>query len=153
MFSWTTFTFSLSFGSMPASVFFHPESVPERRDTMRPITSRFLMRSCCAYTRIFTSERYIASSEAEQGLHLKDDVASHGREIVSQAFGILEKRIPAEGYAVGPQFSIADAALFYNEFWADKIGIPLPPRVAAHYQRVRARPVVRQVLAEEGYRS
>jgi glutathione S-transferase len=78
---------------------------------------------------------------------------SHGREIVSQAFGILEKRMPAEGYAVGPQFSIADAALFYNEFWADKIGIPLPPRVAAHYQRVRARPVVRQVLAEEGYRS
>jgi glutathione S-transferase len=104
-------------------------------------------------TRIFTSERYIASSEAQQGLHLKDDVASHGREIVSQAFGILEKRMPAEGYAVGPQFSIADAALFYNEFWADKIGIPLPPRVAAHYQRVRARPVVRQVLAEEGYRS
>ena len=102
------------------------------------------------YTRIFTSERYIASSEAQQGLHLKDDVASHGREIVSQAFGILEKRMPAEGYAVGPQFSIADAALFYNEFWADKIGIPLPPRVAAHYQRVRARPVVRQVLAEEG---
>jgi len=105
------------------------------------------------YTRIFTSERYIASSEAQQGLHLKDDVASHGREIVSQAFGILEKRMPAEGYALGPQFSIADAALFYNEFWADKIGVPLPPRVAAHYQRVRARPVVRQVLAEEGYRS
>ncbi|MGA9486054.1 MAG: glutathione S-transferase family protein [Methylocella sp.] len=105
------------------------------------------------YTRIFTSERYIASSGEQQGQHLKDDVASHGREIISQAFGILEKRMPAEGYAVGPQFSIADAALFYNEFWADKIGIPLPPRVAAHYQRVRARPVVRQVLAEEGYRS
>ncbi|QBR71142.1 glutathione S-transferase [Beijerinckiaceae bacterium] len=105
------------------------------------------------YTRIFTSERYISSSEAEQGQHLKDDVGSHGREIVRQAFGILEKRMPAEGYAVGPQFSIADAALFYNEFWADKIGISLPPRVTAHYQRVRARPVVRQVLAEEGYRS
>jgi glutathione S-transferase len=54
---------------------------------------------------------------------------------------------------VGPRFSIADAALFYNEFWADKVGIPLPPGVAAHYQRVRARPIVRQVLAEEGYRS
>ena len=108
------------------------------------------------YTQIFTSERYISSSEAQQGQHLKDDVGSHGREIVRQAFGILEKRMPAEGYAVGPQFSIADAALFYNEFWADKIGIWLPPRVTAHYQRVRARPVVRQVLAEEGttgYRS
>lgn len=105
------------------------------------------------FTRIFVTERYISSSEAQQGQSLKEDVTSHGREIVSQAFEILEKRLPAEGYAVGPQFSIADAALFYNEFWADKIGIPLPPHVAAHYQRVRARPVVRQVLAEEGYRS
>jgi glutathione S-transferase len=102
------------------------------------------------YTRIFTSERYVTSREARTSI---DDVASHGREIVSQAFMILENRMPAEGYAVGPQFSIADAALFYNEFWADRIGIPLPPRVTAHYQRMRARPVVRQVLAEEGYRS
>jgi len=104
------------------------------------------------YTRIFTAERHISPGEARDQ-HLKDDVASHGREIVSQAFGILEKRMPAEGYVAGPQFSIADAALFYNEFWADKIGIPLPPLVAAHYQRVRARPIVRQVLAEEGYRA
>jgi glutathione S-transferase len=103
------------------------------------------------FTRIFTTERYISPGEA--GGRLKDDIASHGREIVAQAFGILEKRLPAEGYAVGPQFSIADAALFYNEFWADKVGIPLPTKVKAHYQRVRARPVVRQVLAEEGYRS
>jgi glutathione S-transferase len=105
------------------------------------------------FTRIFTTERYISPGEAGQGKHLKDDIASHGREIVSQAFEILEKRMPAEGYAVGPQFSIADAALFYNEFWADKVGITMPARVKAHYQRVRARPVVRQVLAEEGYRS
>lgn len=105
------------------------------------------------YTRIFTSERYLSPSAGRQQQHLKDDVAAHGREIVSQALGVLEKRMPADGYAAGPQFSIADAALFYNEFWADKIGIPMPPRVAAHYQRVRARPVVRQVLAEEGYRS
>ncbi len=104
------------------------------------------------FTRIFTTERYISSSEPG-GQRLKDDIAGHGREVVSQAFAILEKRLPAEGYAVGPQFSIADAALFYNEFWAEKVGIPLPPRVAAHYQRVRARPVVRQVLAEEGYRT
>lgn len=104
------------------------------------------------FTRIFTTERYISSSE-HGGQRLKDDIAGHGREVVSQAFAILEKRLPAEGYAVGPQFSIADAALFYNEFWAEKVGISLPPRVAAHYQRVRARPVVRQVLAEEGYRT
>jgi glutathione S-transferase len=104
------------------------------------------------FTRIFTTERYLSPGEVQDG-RVKDDIASHGREIVTQAFGLLEKRLPAEGYAAGPQFSIADAALFYNEFWADKIGIPLPARVEAHYRRVRARPVVRQVLAEEGYRS
>ncbi|MFG1276402.1 glutathione S-transferase family protein [Xanthobacter autotrophicus] len=105
------------------------------------------------FTRIFTSERYISSGGTKPGQQLKDDVTSHGREIVEQAFAVLEKRLPAEGYAVGPTFSIADAALFYNEFWAEKTGIPMPPRVLAHYQRVRARPVVRQVLAEEGYRT
>ncbi|MFG1343283.1 glutathione S-transferase family protein [Xanthobacter autotrophicus DSM 431] len=105
------------------------------------------------YTRVFTADRYVSAGEAGQGQRLKDDVASHGREIVSQAFAVLEKRLPAEGYALGPDFSIADAALFYNEFWADRIGIPMPERVAAHYKRVRARPVVRQVLAEEGYRT
>lgn len=104
------------------------------------------------FTRIFTTERYLSPDDATQGRRLHDDVAAHGREIVTQAFEALEKRLPEAGYAVGPQFSIADAALFYNEFWADKTGVPLPPRVATHYQLMRARPVVRQVLAEEGYR-
>lgn len=105
------------------------------------------------FTRIFTTERYLSPGEARPGSALRDDVASHGREIVRQGFEALERRLPDEGYAVGPQFSIADAALFYNEFWAHKVGIPLPPKVLAHYRRVRARPVVQQVLAEEGYRS
>jgi glutathione S-transferase len=104
------------------------------------------------FTRIFTTDRHLPSGGTADG-RLRDDVAAHGREIVGQAFEVLERRMPTEGYAAGPTFSIADAALFYNEFWADKVGIALPPRVAAHYRRVRARPVVRQVLAEEGYRS
>jgi glutathione S-transferase len=105
------------------------------------------------FTRIFTTERYLSPREQQPGSALRDDVADHGHEIVRQGFEALERRLPAEGYAVGPQFTIADAALFYNEFWADKLGLALPPKVLAHYQRVRARPVVRQVLAEEGYRS
>lgn len=100
------------------------------------------------YTRIFTPERYLATA-CEQS---KDDIVANGREIVSQGFGLLEERMPEEGYVAGPKFTIADAALFYNEFWADKSGIALPPRVAAHYKRMLSRPVVRQVLAEEGYR-
>jgi glutathione S-transferase len=79
-------------------------------------------------------------------------IVNKGREIVEQAFEIIETRMPVDGYVVGPKLSIADAALFYVEFWADKTGLTLPPRCSAHYQRMRARPVVRRVLIEEGYR-
>ena len=69
-----------------------------------------------------------------------------------EAFAIIGSRLPEAGYACGAGFSVADAALFYVEFWADKTGIELPPRCAAHYQRVRKRSAVARVLGEEGYR-
>jgi glutathione S-transferase len=105
------------------------------------------------YTRIFTTERYLPT-----GLGDGDNAAwltaiqARGREIVAEAFAIIEARLPETGYAIGADFSIADAALFYVEFWADKTGLSLPPRCAAHCQLVRTRPVVQRVLREEGYR-
>ena len=60
--------------------------------------------------------------------------------------------LPETGYAMGADFGIADAALFYVLFWASKTQIPLPPRCLALFERIRARPVVQQVLREEGYR-
>ena len=64
---------------------------------------------------------------------------------------IVDSALAREGYAVGG-FGIADAALFYVEFWATRTRIPLPPRCAAHYRLMLSRPAVRQVLKEEGYR-
>ena len=49
-------------------------------------------------------------------------------------------------------FTIADAALFYVEFWAGKIGISMPDNCLKHYRLMLTRPVVRRVLIEEGYR-
>jgi len=106
-----------------------------------------------AYTRIFTTERYLPAGlpEAERSTWLAA-IQARGRQMVAEAFEVIEARLPDAGYALGSDFSIADAALFYVEFWADKTGIALPPRCTAHYQLVRARPVVQQVLREEGYR-
>lgn len=103
------------------------------------------------YTRVFTPERHIEAGEpAESGAI--DAIKAEGRLIVAEAFAQVETRLPEQGYAAGPSFTIADAALFYTEFWADRTDIPMPPRVRAHYERVLSRPVVRRVLAEEGYR-
>jgi glutathione S-transferase len=105
------------------------------------------------YTRIFTTERYLPAglADADRATWLAS-IQARGREVVTNAFAVIEASLPDTGYAVGADFSIADAAIFYVEFWADKTGLPLPPRCAAHYQLMRARPVAQRVLREEGYR-
>jgi len=97
------------------------------------------------YTRIFTTSNYTAN-EAEHAA-----IKARGREIVEQGFAVVNEILTGKDYVVG-SFSIADAALFYVEFWADKIKLELPPNCLAHYQRMLKRPVVRRVLMEEGYR-
>lgn len=97
------------------------------------------------FRRIFTPERY---ATRENGVDL---VKARGRDIVVKAFDAVNEELAGKDYVAGA-FSIADAALFYVEFWADKTKMALPPHCLAHYQRMLTRPAVRQVLAEEGYR-
>lgn len=97
------------------------------------------------FRRVFTPERYVCETGGPEAVKAK------GKEIVAKAFDVMNGELAGKDYIAGA-FSIADAALFYVEFWADKIKMELPPRCLAHYQLMRARPAVRQVLAEEGYR-
>ncbi|MDO8926749.1 MAG: glutathione S-transferase N-terminal domain-containing protein [Sideroxyarcus sp.] len=97
------------------------------------------------YTRIFTTENY-STNKAEH-----EAIQARGREIVDKGLALMDGVLAGKEYVAG-SFSIADAALFYVEFWADKIKIELPPNCLAHYQRMLQRPAVRRVLMEEGYR-
>lgn len=97
------------------------------------------------YTRIFTTERFTPNPADHE------TVKAQGLNIVNQAFAVIDAILPAQGYATGA-FSIADAALFYVEFWADKTGITLPENCLKHYRLMLERPVVKRVLMEEGYR-
>lgn len=96
------------------------------------------------FTRIFTTERYADdAAEAEK-------VKAQGRRIIARGFAALEQVLNGRPYVAG-HFGIADSALFYVEFWADRTGIAMPDYCRAHYERVLQRPAVRQVLVEEGY--
>lgn len=83
----------------------------------------------------------------------EEKVKERGKEIVERGFSILDKALAGKDYVVGP-FSIADAALFYTEFWgAGRMGMTLPPNCAAHYKRMLARPAVQKTLQAEGLQS
>ena len=97
------------------------------------------------FARIFTTDKFTPNPADLEA------VKAQGLNIVQQGFAVINGCLPAEGYAMGA-FSIADAALFYVEFWADKTDITLPENCLKHYRLMLARPVVRRVLMEEGYR-
>ena len=97
------------------------------------------------FTRIFRSERF-APSAADH-----DKVKAQGREVIDKGFAVVDKALEGKSYLGGNDLSIADAALFYVEFWgAKRLGMQLPKNVAAHYARMMARPAVQRVMQAEG---
>lgn len=98
------------------------------------------------FTRIFTTDRY-ASEQSEQ-----ERVKKQGEILVKKGFTYINRLLSPSGFVVD-HFSIADVALFYNEFWAQRLGIKLPEGCQKHYELMLDRNAVRQVLSEEGYGS
>lgn len=96
------------------------------------------------FTRIFRPENFAPNSADH------DAVKARGREIFEKGLTLLDKQLAGKEYVAGA-FSIADAALFYVEFWASaRLKMELPANLKAHYRRMLARPAVQRVLKEEG---
>lgn len=96
------------------------------------------------FARIFTTEKFAADPAQHEA------IKAQGREILERGFAVADRLLDGRDYLVG-SFGIADCALFYVEFWADRTGLALPANCQAHYRRMLKRPAVRQVLMEEGY--
>jgi glutathione S-transferase len=98
------------------------------------------------FTRIFTTDQYCEDQ------HRHQKIQAQGRSIVEHGLKLVDSWLASKEY-LSASFGIADAALFYVTFWADRIAIPLPQNTHAHYRRMLERSAVRQVLMEEGYAS
>jgi glutathione S-transferase len=99
------------------------------------------------FSRMFRPSNY-APTEADH-----DAVKAKGREILENGLAVMDKALEGKAYITG-SFSVADAALFYVEFWAaGRMSMPLPKNCAAHYARMLARPAVARVMAQEGLAS
>ncbi|MCA0301909.1 MAG: glutathione S-transferase N-terminal domain-containing protein [Proteobacteria bacterium] len=97
------------------------------------------------FSRLFRPAGF-AYSEADH-----DKVKARGKEILEKGLAIMDQALAGREYVAGT-FSIADAALFYVEFWtATVLKMTLPSHCAAHFARMIARPAVRRVLEDEGF--
>jgi glutathione S-transferase len=79
-----------------------------------------------------------------------EQVKARGREIFEGGLKLVDGALAGKDYLLGSSFSIADAALFYVEFWAGRMGVGLPPNCAAHFERMKSRPAVRRAMEQEG---
>jgi glutathione S-transferase len=97
------------------------------------------------FARLFRTERFAPSASDHES------VKAAGREVVEKGFAVLDKALAGKNYVAGNEFSPADTALFYVEYWAAKrLNMKLPPNVSAHYNRLMARPAVQRALQQEG---
>jgi glutathione S-transferase len=96
------------------------------------------------FGRLFRPSGFAPSASDEEA------VKARGKEILQKGFALVDAKLAGKDYITGA-FSVADAALFYVEFWATaRFAMTLPPNCAAHYERMKARPAVARVLQQEG---
>lgn len=77
-------------------------------------------------------------------------VKARGRELVEKGYAVMAAQLGDKQWIAG-EYSAADSALFYVEYWGGKrMGMTLPAPLAAHLERMLARPAVQRMMAAEG---
>lgn len=74
---------------------------------------------------------------------------AQGREMAGQGFDLMNKALAGKDW-VTDRYSTVDRTLFYVAFWGRRMDMALPPNVAAHLDRMPARPAVRRMTDQEG---
>jgi glutathione S-transferase len=101
-----------------------------------------------AFTRQFRPANY---SQREEDHPKAIEQAQANAE---KFFGLIEKRWAGDTWVMPQGFSIADAALFFVEYWqAKRVGQPLPPKLDRHFKAMMERPAVRRALEQAGMAS
>lgn len=96
------------------------------------------------FSRLFRPANF-SPNEADH-----EAVKARGRELAEKGFAVMDKTLAGKEWTAG-EYSMADSALFYVSYWgAKRVGMTLPPNVAAHFDRMMARPAVQRMLQAEG---
>ena len=98
------------------------------------------------FTRQFRAANFTPREEDQP------KVVEQGKQLAAKYFDTLEKAWKHEGpWLLSSGYSVADAALFFVEYWAtQRSGMTLPPHLDTHLKAMLARPAVQRTLQQEG---
>jgi glutathione S-transferase len=110
-----------------------------------------------AFNAYLASTVHVAHAHRHRGYRWADEESSFEdmrRKVpqsVSECFQLIETEFLKGPWVMGEQFTVCDGYLFTIADWLEGDGVDTDsfPRVLEHRERVRARPAVSKVLAEE----
>lgn len=99
-----------------------------------------------AFTPIFAAHRWLQTEAAKQ------ELIQSATQNINRLMALADKKLAGKNYALGDQFTVPDAYLFVMYSWAEKMKFPVTdwPNYSALVKRVKERPAVQKVLAQEG---
>lgn len=110
-----------------------------------------------AFNSYLASTVHVAHAHRFRGYRWADEASSFEDmrrkvpQTMAEAFALIESEMLQGPWVLGERFSVCDGYLFTLADWLEGDGVDLArlPRVHAHRERVRSRPAVSKVLAEE----
>ena len=81
-----------------------------------------------------------------------DEQKAAARELLATRHAFIENALGDKPFLTGDNFTVADAYLYVTLSWRERVGVDISrfPKLTAFFERVRARPSVRQARTAEG---
>lgn len=98
-----------------------------------------------AFTRQFRPGNFSVREEDHP------QVIEQAQQNAEKFFNLVERNWTGDTWVLPEGYSVADAALFFVEYWqAKRVGKPLPPKLDRHLKAMLERPAVKRALEQEG---
>ena len=139
----------------PAILAYVAQAYPAAR--LAPLDDPFAFAEVQAFNSYLCSTVHVAHAHKHRGYRWADDPAALAEmtrkvpETEAACFQLIEDELFKGPWVMGEAYSVCDGYLFTLAGWLEGDGVDLRrfPKVHQHSERMRERPAVRKVLAEE----
>ena len=136
----------------PAILLYIAQKYPQKK--MAPLNNVYQLAKAQEFNSYLCSTAHVAHAHLSRGSRWADDPAAIAAmtakvpETVGACFSFLESGMPESPWVLGDDYSICDPYLFTVTRWLKRDGVDRKkfPRIDAHYQRMKDRIAVRNVI-------